>query len=158
MLCYIVQCKQVGNIVLVNIKFGSKLLSIGANVFVKDTHNDLMQSVTIPDSVKSVGEGAFGYYKDSDMNYAELCKEAERLGVTVQSLMAPTVANADFVLYGGTAAKRYANENGMNYGGAAAPSEVIEAKAGDLNGDTNINLKDVVMLRRAIAGGWNVDL
>ena len=29
---------------------------------------------------------------------------------------------------------------------------------GDLNGDNSINLKDVVMLRRYIAGGWNVKL
>ena len=30
------------------------------------------------------------------------------------------------------------------------------ALKGDLNGDGNVNLKDVVLLRRSIAGGWNV--
>ena len=30
--------------------------------------------------------------------------------------------------------------------------------AGDINGDENVNLKDVVLLRRYIAGGWGVEL
>lgn len=125
-------CLYVGDSVFQNtpvtsIQFGSNLQSIGANVFVKDTHNDLMQSVVIPESVKSIGEGAFGYYKDSDMGYAELCKEAERLGVPVQSLMGPTVANHDFTLYGGTAAKRYAEENDMIYGGTGEDAKTTTA-------------------------------
>ena len=123
--CLYVRDAVFQNTPVTEIKFGSKLQSIGANVFVKDTHNDLMASVYIPESVKSVGEGAFGYYKDSDKGYAELCKEAERLGVTVQSLMAPTVANADFILYGGTAAKKYAEQNNMIYGGVSGDTQDI---------------------------------
>ncbi|MBR3629115.1 MAG: leucine-rich repeat protein, partial [Oscillospiraceae bacterium] len=113
--CLYVRDAVFQNTPVTEIKFGSKLQSIGANVFVKDTHNDLMASVYIPESVKSIGEGAFGYYKDSDKGYAELCKEAEELGVPVQNLMGPTVANKDFILYGSKAAERYANENGMIY-------------------------------------------
>ena len=33
---------------------------------------------------------------------------------------------------------------------------VSEKKSGDVNGDGSVNLKDVVMIRRYIAGGWNV--
>ena len=33
-----------------------------------------------------------------------------------------------------------------------------KAEKGDVNGDGSVNLKDVVMLRRYIAGGWGVDL
>lgn len=33
-----------------------------------------------------------------------------------------------------------------------------QAQSGDLNGDNSVNLKDVVLLRRFIAGGWNVVL
>lgn len=140
-----------------SVKFGSKTQSIGANAFVKDTNIDLMKWVYIPESVKSVGERAFGYYKDSKLNYEELCKEAERLGTDVQYLMSPTIANHDFVLYGGRAAKRYAEENGMIYGG----TEVINPPAddpttsnepdtyGDLDGDGDITSADSLLILRA---------
>lgn len=140
-----------------SVKFGSKTQSIGTNAFVKDTNIDLMKWVYIPESVKSVGERAFGYYKDSKLNYEELCKEAERLGTDVQYLMSPTIANHDFVLYGGRAAKRYAEENGMIYGG----TEVINPPAddpttsnepdtyGDLDGDGDITSADSLLILRA---------
>lgn len=112
-----------------SVTFGSKTVSIGANAFVRDTNVDLMASVIIPESVKSIGEKAFGYYKDTDKNYEELCAEAERLEaesgehVDVQSLIPPTIANHDFILYGGAKAKRYAEENGMIYGGTVTTDE-----------------------------------
>lgn len=112
-----------------SVTFGSKTVSIGANAFVRDTNVDLMASVIIPESVKSIGEKAFGYYKDTDKNYEELCAEAERLEaesgehVDVQSLIPPTIANHDFILYGGKAAERYANENDMIYGGTVTTDE-----------------------------------
>ena len=114
-----------------SVTFGSKTVSIGANAFVRDTNVDLMASVIIPESVKSIGEKAFGYYKDTDKNYEELCAEAERLEaesgepVDVQSLIPPTIANNNFILYGGTAAKKYAEQNNMIYGGASGDTQDI---------------------------------
>lgn len=40
--------------------------------------------------------------------------------------------------------------------GSGTSTEPETAEKGDINGDGTINLKDVVMLRRYIAGGWNV--
>ena len=36
--------------------------------------------------------------------------------------------------------------------------EEAAAVKGDLNGDGSVNLKDVVIMRRYIAGGWNVTI
>ena len=114
-----------------SVTFGSKTVSIGANAFVRDTNVDLMASVIIPESVKSIGKKAFGYYKDTDKNYEELCAEAERLEaesgepVDVQSLIPPTIANNNFILYGGTAAKKYAEQNNMIYGGAIGDTQDV---------------------------------
>ena len=36
--------------------------------------------------------------------------------------------------------------------------ENYNEKAADVNGDNKINLKDVVLIHRYIAGGWNVIL
>ena len=41
---------------------------------------------------------------------------------------------------------------------ALTGTEPQTALAGDLNKDGRVNLKDVVLLRRYIAGGWNVTL
>ena len=56
----------------------------------------------------------------------------------------------------GSYAETYANENNIPFRaiGQAEPGTV----SGDLNGDSAVNLKDVVLLRRLIAGGWNVTL
>ena len=127
--CLYVDDSAFQNAPLSSVTLGSKTVSIGANAFVRDTNVDLMTSVIIPESVKSIGEKAFGYYKDTDKNYEELCAEAERLEaesgehVDVQSLIPPTIANHDFILYGGAKAKRYAEENGMIYGGTVTTDE-----------------------------------
>ena len=41
---------------------------------------------------------------------------------------------------------------------APVTTTVPDSKAGDINGDDAVNLKDVVILRRHIAGGWGVKL
>ncbi|MBP0973767.1 MAG: leucine-rich repeat protein [Oscillospiraceae bacterium] len=139
-----------------NVKLGSKTVSIGADAFVQDTNLHLMPSVYVPDSVKAIGERAFGYYKDTDKNYEDLCAEAERREaetgehVDVQSLMAPTIANHDFILYGGKAAKRYAEENDMVYGGAEQPEQPAVV-TGELNGDGTVNASDAAVILIAAA-------
>ena len=136
------------NAPVTSVTFGSQTVSIGANAFVRDTNVDLMASVIIPESVRSIGERAFGYYKDTDKNYEELCAEAERLGVDVQALIPPTIANESFILYGGTAAERYAKENGFRYN----PTDDYEFKLGDITGDGSVDIADSLFVARADAG------
>ncbi|MCR4645948.1 MAG: leucine-rich repeat protein, partial [Oscillospiraceae bacterium] len=142
-----------------SVKLGSETVSIGADAFVQDTNLHLMPSVYVPDSVKAIGERAFGYYKDTDKNYEDLCAEAERREaetgehVDVQSLMAPTIANHDFILYGGTEAKRYAEENDMIYGGTdpTVEPEQPAVVTGELNGDGTVNASDAAVILIAAA-------
>lgn len=60
-----------------------------------------------------------------------------------------------------TEPQQYLIYDGSVKAGTAYPSETHESdssRIGDLNKDGEINLKDVVLLRRYIAGGWNVTL
>ena len=89
------------------------------------TRNDRLHSVTIPESVKSIGNSAFGYYRNTDKTYQEIVEQAIRDGVTVQSLLPPAKADTEFVLYGNQKAEEYAIENGMIYGGKSADDPLI---------------------------------
>ena len=59
----------------------------------------------------------------------------------------------DVTIYGwsGSCAEAFAKSNDI-------PFRVLDPQAGDLNRDGQVNLKDVVLLRRYIAGGWDVEL
>lgn len=48
--------------------------------------------------------------------------------------------------------------NGENVGIEVIYNESTESNAGDVNNDGEIDLKDVVLIRRFIAGGWDVEL
>ena len=67
-----------------------------------------------------------------------------------------------FVITGADNAKSVIITNGIkSYAGVAAAGKsfaltATKSEPGDVNGDGAINLKDVVLLRRYIAGGWNV--
>ena len=50
------------------------------------------------------------------------------------------------------------DSNGENVGIEVIYNESTESNAGDVNNDGEIDLKDVVLIRRFIAGGWNVEL
>ena len=145
------------NSFVTKVKFGSKTKSIGANAFVKDTNLHLMHSVYIPETVQSIGEKAFGYFKDTEYTYEELCKIAEEKKMNVQNLISPTIADNSFVLYGGTAAKRYADENGMIYGGVDTPDTPDipntpdePSRYGDIDGDGKISAKDSLNIQRYV--------
>lgn len=93
-----------------------------------------LRKVTIPASVKAIGERAFGYYEEikPDSFFGSF-------GLIISG-------------YAGTAAETYAKNNGIRFNALDPPTP------GDFNGDASVDLKDVVLLRRYIAGGWNVDL
>ena len=56
--------------------------------------------------------------------------------------------------YAGSSAQVYAEKWGFRFEPFDSASEVT----GDINGDNAVDSKDVVLLRRYIAGGWDVTL
>ena len=82
-------------------------------------------SVTIPDSVTSIGVKALGYYYN--YGYKKV---------------------SGFTIYGspGSEAERYANDNGFTF------IEYVDATIGDMTGDGKVNVRDVTAMQRHLAG------
>ena len=129
-------------------------VSIGSNVFINSENGAKMTSVYVPESVRSIGEKAFGYYK-----YTENTSADDVYGDEPKVSVA-TAANHDFILYGGTAAKRYAEENGMIYGGKQTPDTPDTPNTpdipdkphvyGDIDGDGKVSAKDSMNIQRYV--------
>lgn len=106
---------------------GKKVTSIGYIAF--DSCESL-KSVTIPKSVESIEERAFGYYFDEDS------KGNKYDGFKIYC-------------YRNTAGHQYAIDNGFDY-------ELLDAVIPlDVNGDGDVNMRDLTTLQRRI-NGWNV--
>lgn len=103
-----------------------------------------LTAFTVPESVTCIGENAF-----------QNCDSLMSLTIppSVTEIGGDAFLNCDHLtIYGitGSYAETYAREN-------AIPFMKLK-KPGDLNGDGYVNLKDVVLLRRFVAGGWGVEL
>ena len=86
--------------------------------------------VVIPDSVAEIGTGAFGFTNTTD-------DPAKRYKID------------GFTIYGKAAeAKNYAKFYGF---------KCFDFLAGDANGDTKVNMKDLVLLQRHL-NGWGVEI
>ena len=139
---------------ITSVKLGSQTVSIGSNVFINSENGAKMTSVYVPESVRSIGEKAFGYYK-----YTENTSADDVYGDEPKVSVA-TAANHDFILYGGTAAKRYAEENGMIYGGKQTPDTPDTPNTpdipdkphvyGDIDGDGKVSAKDSMNIQRYV--------
>lgn len=71
---------------------------------------------------------------------------SSQLKTIATDLGSPFADNADATLNGGYPVFEWQVE------------EAADVVAGDVNGDTTIDLKDVVLIRRHIAGGWDVEV
>lgn len=101
-----------------------------------------LKSVTIPASVTEIDMLAFGYvkafYGDSDSEYYEVRND---YGIRAKKI-------EDFTIYGaaGSAAQKYAEENGFNFVAVAAQAK------GDVNDDGSIDSADLRLVLRAVCG------
>ena len=91
-----------------------------------------LKSITIPDSVTSIGNWALGYNYDLD------------------SAVGGVVKQTDFTIYGytGTEAERYAKDNGFKF----IPLSVPVFTLGDVTGDGSVDIADSLFVARADAG------
>ena len=83
-----------------------------------------LTSVTIPDSVTSIGYRSFGYDGNG---------EDKIDGLTIYGVP-------------GSAAEQYANDNGFTF------IEYVDAAIGDMTGDGKVNVRDVTAMQRHLAG------
>lgn len=138
-----------------------------------------VHELVIPESVEYVGASICGYSygnfssdeqeeaakKEAEAFIFELTilapnvefKENERLGTYSPISTGENIKEENLTMrgYSGTLVEGIAE----NYGIRFKEVEVIVPNAkGDVNGDKEINLKDVVLLRRYIAGGWDVNI
>lgn len=144
-----------------------------------------LEKTVIPESVTYIGDDAF--YNTDNLKeiriYNRDCVFSEE-GVSICYYASDRGWTTDAVIYGwpGSSAEKFAAENEFEFipfdpsGQTAEPTEpdtttptdsttgtttetiVNKAESGDVNGDGEVNLKDVVLIRRYIAGGWNVSL
>ena len=105
----------------------------------------VLTAVTIPDSVTSIGFSAFEY-----------CVSLASVTIpdSVKSIGIGAFDNCEnLTIYGNAVsyAETYAKENNIPFALIGSKQQSVP---GDVNGDGARNLKDVTLLRRYIAGGW----
>lgn len=109
---------------LTEVNIPSKVTYIGGGLFNNCTS---LKEITIPASVKTIEETPFGYCTAANGDVTELTKLED---FTIRG-------------YAGTAAEQYAAENGF---------EFIYINSGDVDGNGNRDIMDVVVTRSSIVG------
>lgn len=134
-----------------------------------------LTEITIPTSVKEIGYQSFFCCPDLEkitiLNPDCEIDDTSGMGVTICNSVRPNdefdppsegfyefgVYNGTICGYEGSTAHEFAEKHGYKFEALKKP-ETTDNLKGDLNGDGLVNLKDVVLLRRYIAGGWGVTL
>ena len=89
-----------------------------------------MKKITVPLGVEQIGDYAFGYYKEYDEETDDWVEKP--------------LSDFHVYCYEGTAAERYAIENGFDY-------TILTPIHGDVNFDGKVNMLDVLLIRKYIA-------
>ena len=124
------------------IEFPESLKSIGREAFYNDTE---LRELVLPAGVAFIGENAFGRCLSK---------------ITIPNSKAVIGENAfssDITIagYDGSTAEAYAKEHEITFESLGAEPAEPAFTPGDVNGDSSVDLKDVTVMRRALAG-WNV--
>lgn len=133
---------------LTSIKIPEKVTTIGISAFENCTN---LADVTIPDSVTSIGENAF----------SGTALQSVHLPAGLQSIDASSFGNSlTFVCCSSEdcpAVRQFAQTAGIEFR-LCNGHGVLPRTAGDADGDEQLTLRDIVMIRRYLAGGWDVTI
>ena len=129
---------------------GKPVTVIGCGAFSECSKLD---SVEIPESITRIDYGAFCCC--SALTFLTILNPECVIDDSAQTICTEWDTFSGTIYgYANSTAQAYAEK----YGYAFAVIGNTAKQSGDLNGDSTVNLKDVVLLRRYIAGGWEVPL
>ena len=132
---------------LTQIKLPDTLKTIGGSAFLECN----LSSIELPDGLEEIG--SFGLCSGGNLKSVTIPASVKTLGKYAVGYYGVGYVEDDFTIncYTGTEAHRYAVANGINY-------ELLDSdgiKSGDVNGDGNIDMKDITDLQRYV-NGWKV--
>ncbi|MBR6337577.1 MAG: hypothetical protein IKR76_07575 [Ruminococcus sp.] len=116
------------------------------------TFNTLFSSsakkITIPKSVTSIGDCAFGYIAGQSASGYQYTGD--------YSIFAPKkISGFTIYCYKNSAGCKYAVDNGFDY--VLLDADEVEIIPGDANGDGEVTVMDVLLIRQSLAG-WSIEI
>ncbi len=130
-----------GTEISAEITFPERLSSIGADAFFGclKLKSVIFQSLSFPNSIVSIGQGALGYYLYTEYDGELIINTRKKIeGFTIKG-------------YKGSDAETYANDNGFTF----VPIEEVRIVPGDVTGNNKVDGEDLARLQQFVAG-WNV--
>ena len=117
-----------------------------------------LAAVTLPASVSSIGLSAFqtcAQLKEITILNPDCKINAAKSTLSTGINRSKHYYNGTIYGYDNSTAQEYASNNSCRF---SSLGEAPQKPGYDVNGDGKVNLKDVVYLRRYIAGGWDLEI